>query len=103
MTKEERKAYNKAYYEKHKEKLLAEQHERYHNDEEYRKTMIQNAILYRAMNPDKVKEYSRKRYEKQKDEVQVYFRKYYAKNKKLISNKRKEKRGEKVVATESHQ
>ena len=102
MTKEERREYARLYYHKNKDKILAENRERYAKDSAYREAKINNARCYNETNKEKIKERKSAYYETNKEKVKEYFGNYYNKNKYKLSNKRKIKyREEKIITQEN--
>lgn len=85
MTREERNAYHREWRARNKERLNAEQRERYANDVEYREKMKANSGIYKSENPEKVKEYV----ENNKEKLKIYNANYYVNN--TIEKRRKAK------------
>lgn len=59
MTKEEKKKYNREWYEKHREEELRKKREKYNANKEY---YLEKVKLYQELNKDKKSSYMRKRY-----------------------------------------
>ena len=100
---ENRKEYDKKYYEDNKDEILKKQKKYYENNKD---EISEKRKEYRQHNPEKIKEGNKKYYEKNKDKIlekrkeyrqhnpekkKESNKKYYENNKDEISEKRKEK------------
>lgn len=83
MTKEERKKYNKEYYEKHREENKQKINE---FNKKYYEENKEKIKQYREDNKDKIKELKKKRYKENKE----YYENYYKNNKEKVKNLNKE-------------
>ena len=98
MTKEERKIYAKAYYQKHKREILENAKERYKNDENYRETIKDQARRYKQENKEEVAKKMKVYQLSRKTFFKEYNANYYEKNKTRINTRRNNiRRGEKVM------
>ena len=89
MNKEEKKEYNRKWYEENKEKI-SEQKRKY--CEENKEKISEQKRKYYEENKEKIKEYNRKYCEENKEKKSEQKRKYYEENKEKILKYRKELR-----------
>lgn len=72
-TSEEKKEYNRKYYQENKKRLLAQQMDYYYSNKE---TISDKRKQYRQDNKEKVKEDDKRRYQRKREKVLVYKKEY---------------------------
>ena len=93
MTPEERKAYNKAYQQKNKEKIKEQRKEYLEKNKEHIKEQDRKRVKeYREKNKEHIKEQDRKRGKEYREKNKEKKKEYYEKNKEQIKEKLKEYR-----------
>ena len=102
QTKEEKAAYDKAYYAANREKIIGSKREKYEVDKVYREQAIARARSYRESNGEKVRTKDKAYYEANKEKLLAKRKAYREANRERVSSLKARYRALKLKQIPAH-